>query len=211
MPVLLQQHPEAILETGFDTITRPPPSDQVMAAWRADSTSQPGVTRTGLLHVLIVDDNRDAADSWSKLVRIWGHGASVAYDGTAALAMASDELPDVLFIDIAMPKMDGFQLAQHFRRQSRFAHTLLVAITGWADDAHRRLWADAFDYYLIKPVDPSALEQLLRERSRLVRPRIVGEEADVEDLLCGENRPSPALRRVAACPAGQSTTAPHLF
>jgi CheY-like chemotaxis protein len=98
----------------------------------------------------------------------------VAYDGVDALAQASAELPDVLLIDIGMPKMDGFQLACHLRRQIRYVNTLLVAVTGWADRPHRRLWTAAFDHYLIKPVDPSKLDKLLRDRGRLVRSRIGG-------------------------------------
>jgi CheY-like chemotaxis protein len=119
--------------------------------------------------VLVVDDNRDAADTLSILVKIWGHDVRVAYDGAAAFALAAAERPDVLLLDIVMPKMDGFHLARHLRRQTRFQDTLLVAVTGYADEVHRRLWEGAFDHYLIKPVEPPALEKLLLERDRPAR------------------------------------------
>jgi CheY-like chemotaxis protein len=120
----------------------------------------------------------------------------------------------VLFIDIGMPKINGYQLARHLRRQSRFADSLLVAITGWADEPHRRLWADAFDHYLNKPVDPPALEKLLRDRGRLVRSRIGGEmnclEAGPVELLGDVSRRSPASVLVAAGITGRSPAAPAL-
>jgi CheY-like chemotaxis protein len=156
-----------------------------------------------MLRVLVVDDNRDAADTLAVLVKRWGHRPRVAYDGAVALIMAIDDPPDVLFLDIGMPELDGFQLARQLRRQVRFADTLLVAVTGWADPAHRRLWQEAFDCYLIKPVNPPLLENLLRDRAWLGRSRIGGLEADYNDRL-GEaldEKPSRSLAagRGAAC------------
>ncbi len=179
MPRLLRKNRESIVGRGSVAVARPPPAGRITAAWRAGGADSPAPAE--LLRVLIVDDNRDAADTLSILVKKWGHAPRVAYDGVAALAMASDTF-DVLFIDIGMPKMDGFQLARHLRRQIRFTDALLVAITGWADEAHRRLWEDAFDYYLIKPVEPSALEKLLRDQARLIWSRISGEETGDNDM-----------------------------
>jgi CheY-like chemotaxis protein len=150
-----------------------------------------------MLRVLVVDDNRDAADTLAVLVKRWGHVPRVAYDGAVALIMAIDETPDVLFVDIGMPEMDGFELARQLRRQIRFADTLLVAVTGWADQEHRRLWQEAFDCYLIKPVDPPVLENLLRDRARLGRSRIGGQEADYNERL-GEALDEKPSRNLAA-------------
>ena len=93
----------------------------------------------------------------------------MAYDGTTALQMASADQPDVLVLDIAMPNMDGYDLAERIRRLSRFRETLLIAITGYADGAHhRRGTAAGFDHYLAKPIDPATLESLLmREKQKL--------------------------------------------
>jgi two-component system CheB/CheR fusion protein len=72
-------------------------------------------------------------------------------------------------LDLAMPKMDGFQLARQLRQQKRFEDALLVATTGYGDEAHRRLGAEAgFDQYLLKPIEPATVEALLlREQYRL--------------------------------------------
>jgi CheY-like chemotaxis protein len=199
MSVMLRKHRAASAGVGSVVIARPPPADKVMA-WPADGASRDGPAQAGFLRVLVVDDSRDAADSWSMLLKLWGHVASVAYDGAAALALAADELPDVMLVDIGMPGVNGFQLAQHFRRQTRFTDTLLVAVTGWADKVHRRLWEEAFDHYLIKPVDPPAVEKLLRDRARLLRSRTGGETC-----------PSPAFDPIAACLVTQSTISPDLF
>jgi CheY-like chemotaxis protein len=200
MSALLRKHRTASIGGGPAVIARPPPAGKVMAAWRAAGTTQDGAARNGFLRVLVVDDNRDAADSWSMLLKLWGHDAGVAYEGGAALAMAADVWPDVMLVDIGMPRMDGFQLARHLRQQIRFTDTLLIAVTGWADQAHRLLWEDAFDHYLIKPVDPPALEILLLDRVRQVRAR-----------TGGEPRRSPALGPVAACVAVQSKVSPNSF
>jgi CheY-like chemotaxis protein len=114
------------------------------------------------LNVLVVDDDGDTLDSLSMLVAIWGHTAWVARDGAAALAVAGANQVDVILIDIAMPEMDGYSVARRLRRQPRNKDALLIAITGWGDEAHRLLGNEAgLDLYLTKPVDPSVLELLL--------------------------------------------------
>jgi CheY-like chemotaxis protein len=114
------------------------------------------------LNVLVVDDDGDNLDSLAMLVAIWGHTAWVARDGAAALAVAGANPVDVMLIDIAMPEMGGYSVARQLRRQPRYKDILLIAITGWGDEAHRLLGKEAgFDLYLTKPVDPSVLELLL--------------------------------------------------
>jgi CheY-like chemotaxis protein len=122
------------------------------------------------LRVLVADDNADVADSFAVLIKYWGHDAQSAYDGAAALEIADVYQPDVMLLDIAMPGINGFQLAQRLRNQPRFKDTLLMAITGYADRAHRRLWQAAFDHFLIKPVEPAVLKELLR-RAQAQRER----------------------------------------
>ena len=122
-----------------------------------------------LLRVLVVDDHRDCADSLALLVRLWGYDVQTAYNGAAALEMMVSRQPNVALVDLAMPTMDGCRMARRLRQQMRFNHTLLIAITGWADQAHRLLCDEAgFDHCLVKPIDLADLEKLLLdERNRL--------------------------------------------
>ncbi len=121
------------------------------------------------LQVLIVDDDRDAADSMSRLVRFWGHDASYAYDGATALAGISTASPDVVLLDIALPKMDGCRLAELLRQSADAGDCFLIAITGFAEEKYRRRCHDAgIDLFLVKPVDAFVIETLLQlERQRL--------------------------------------------
>ena len=87
-----------------------------------------------LLRVLIVDDHRATADTLSTLVGIWGHEVRRAYDGVTGLALAAAFRPDVLLLDILMPDVSGFEVAMQVRRQSRFKHCFLIAVTGRTDE-----------------------------------------------------------------------------
>ena len=112
--------------------------------------------------VLVVDDNEDAADSLSELVRLWGYDCRVAHDGAAALETASEYRPHCLFLDIAMPRMDGLTLARRLRQQPAFQEAKLIALTAFSTDQDRRRIHEAgFDYHLVKPADPVAIERLL--------------------------------------------------
>jgi CheY-like chemotaxis protein len=156
---------------GFDARARLQRSDEALPVRRDGDTAKRFPSCNGLLRVLVADDNPNAADCLSRLVKTWVHDVRVAYDGAAALEMTSAYQPNVLLLDMAMPKMDGCQVAQELRGQARFKHTLLIAVTGYADEAHRRLWEEPFDHYLIKPIDPLTLKQLLlREQDRLAGP-----------------------------------------
>jgi DNA-binding response OmpR family regulator len=138
------------------------------------------------LRVLIVDDNHDCANSLSTLVNLWGYNARTAYDGVAALAMMGVRQPNVVLLDLSMPRMDGCQMARQIRRQTRFDQTLLIAITGWTDQAHRLLCDEAgFDHYLIKPIELADLETLLRhERLRLTQ--LVEENDPAQEIHSGQ-------------------------
>jgi CheY-like chemotaxis protein len=114
------------------------------------------------LRVLVVDDDADVADSFFRLVKMWGHEVDVAYTGAAAVARTSVYEPDVLLLDVAMPVMDGCEVARQLRRQARFARTLLIAVTGYADEEDELVCQKAgFDYHLSKPVSLSTLERIL--------------------------------------------------
>jgi CheY-like chemotaxis protein len=130
--------------------------------WHGGNPLEVKATCRDSLRVLVTDSCRDAADSLSFLVRRWGHDVQTTYDGAAALEMALVYRPDVLLSDIALSGLSGCNLARELRDQRPFDNTLLIAITGWADEGHRRLGTQAgFDLYLIKPVRPSVIETLL--------------------------------------------------
>ncbi len=112
--------------------------------------------------LLVVDDNRDAADSLAMLLRLQGHEVRVAHDGLAALELAKGYRPEMVFLDIGMPGMDGYEVARRLRRQPGLENVRLAALTGWGQAEDRRRTAEAgFDHHLVKPAEPNALESLL--------------------------------------------------
>jgi len=131
------------------------------------------VAEKKLLQVLVVDDKRDTTDVLARLVSRWGHEAHKAYDGVTALSAAAHQAPDVVLLDIAMPHMDGFQVAEHLRGDARLQDCFLIAMTGCAEMANRLRCREAgIDLFLIKPVESSVLETLLNlECTRLGRSR----------------------------------------
>ncbi len=114
-------------------------------------------------HVLVVDDNVDAADSLGALLAAWGYSVTVAHDGPAALAALQDTLPDIALLDIDMPAMDGYELAAHLRFQPGCESLPIVAITGSSGPEDvRRSRAKGFSAHLVKPVAPASLLTLLK-------------------------------------------------
>src|SRR5262245_11770889 len=116
------------------------------------------------LRILVVDDNRDAADMLCVLLRMWGHDCRAAYDGERGLAAARDFLPECLVLDASMPRMDGFTLARRVRAEPDLADATLVLLSAYSDDAHARRAREAgFDYQLTKPAPPCTLQRLLED------------------------------------------------
>lgn len=116
--------------------------------------------------VLVVDDNRDAAESLAMLVEHGGHTAVVAHDGAAALAAAERERPDVVLLDIGLPQMNGHDVCREIRKAPWGRDMRVVALTGWGQEEDRRKSRDAgFDAHLVKPVDFDALLKLLAGES----------------------------------------------
>jgi signal transduction histidine kinase len=112
--------------------------------------------------VLVVDDNRDAADSLGMLLEFLGADAHVVYDGPSALQALHIYRPAVVFLDIGMPGMDGHEVARQMRQVSEFRDVMLVAMTGWGqEEDRRRSRAAGFDHHLVKPVGADALQALL--------------------------------------------------
>jgi CheY-like chemotaxis protein len=119
--------------------------------------------------ILVVDDNVDAAQSLAVLLRLEGHNVRVAPDGPTALAAAQAELPEMVVLDLGMPGMDGFEVAQKLQALPGWNDVLLIALTGWAQEEDRRRCQDAgFDGHLPNPMQ---LEEL---RQFLAHPKFVG-------------------------------------
>jgi CheY-like chemotaxis protein len=114
------------------------------------------------LHILVVDDNQDAALSAAELLRLYGHRVAVAYDGPTALQFVASSVPDIVLLDLAMPKMDGCQVAKALRHRATAKRPLIIAITGYGDQAARQRSREAgIDLHLVKPVDYDELVALL--------------------------------------------------
>jgi two-component system CheB/CheR fusion protein len=119
--------------------------------------------------VLLIEDNKDAADSLSEALDSFGHQVEVAYTGESGLSKARQRRPEIVLCDIGLPGMDGYAVARAFRSQSSTASTFLVALSGYAQpEDQRRAIAAGFDVHLAKPPDLLALNQLLMHGSARV-------------------------------------------
>ena len=114
------------------------------------------------MQVLVVDDNVDAAQSFGLLLEGLGHRVLLAYDGAEALATAQQHAPEVVFLDIGLPTLNGYEVARLLRQDPAHREVLLVALTGYGQHSDRMRARDAgFDHHLVKPVYPSAVAQIL--------------------------------------------------
>jgi PAS domain S-box-containing protein len=132
------------------------------------AASAPGAG--GPLRVLVVDDNADAADSLVALLEALGHTATVAHDGVEGLQAARAFQPDLVFLDIGLPGMSGYEVAREIRRTPALHRVVLIALTGWGSQSDQEQSHEAgFDQHLTKPVSLEALEQALAAASRNLR------------------------------------------
>ncbi len=165
--------------------------------------------------VLVADDNQDAADSLAMILEMAGHDVRVVHDGRSALSVAEAFRPDTVLLDIGMPQLNGYEVAQALRQEPWGASITLIALTGWGQEDDRQRAIDAgFDRHLTKPVDPDALESLIASppgRKKSNAPRGAGCEAgdhsaqvDCLVVLHGLNR----FTDIA--PAQWDDIAPHL-
>jgi CheY-like chemotaxis protein len=112
--------------------------------------------------ILVVDDNRDVADTFAMFVSMWGYPVRTAYNGPQALRFVSEWEPDCLFLDISMPLMDGYAVAQQLRAQFTMRKVTLIALSAFFDEAHlQKLQESGFDDFLIKPADPNNIKGIL--------------------------------------------------
>lgn len=112
--------------------------------------------------VLVVDDNIDAAQSLATILQFEGCDTQIAHDGEAALDLARSFLPDAVVLDIGLPQISGYEICRRMRQQPWGRDMVIIALTGWGQDEHRRRSHEAgFDHHLVKPVDPTLLSELL--------------------------------------------------
>jgi CheY-like chemotaxis protein len=120
--------------------------------------------------VLVVDDNRDAADSLAVIVRLWGHDVQVAYDGLVAFDAVASYQPDVILLDIGLPGMDGFALASAITHQPAWSDILIVSVSAYNDPAFvSKLVESGVSEHFPKPVNLMALKATLERHKRAQR------------------------------------------
>jgi CheY-like chemotaxis protein len=116
--------------------------------------------------MLVVDDNRDSAESLALLLKLTGHETHTALDGEAALAAAQATRPDVVLLDIGMPKLNGYDACRRIRSEPWGQGMILIAQTGWGQEDDRRRTEEAgFDGHVVKPVDPDDLMKMVARLS----------------------------------------------
>lgn len=154
-------------DKGCEFVVRLPLSAQVLGQDRGRETGQQShepPSPSGY-RLLVVDDNQDAANSLAMLLKLQGHEVRVAFSGVAALEMTKKYTPDVVFLDIGMPGMDGYEVARRLRQRPGLEDVVLAALTGWGQQEDRRRSAEAgFNHHFVKPVDAAELNRLLAER-----------------------------------------------
>ena len=129
---------------------------------QAQAATAARATLTSHSRILVVDDNHAAADSQGALLEVIGAQVAIAHDGATALAMVETHRPDIVFLDIGMPQMDGYEVARRMRQLPQSANVLLVALTGWGQEKDRlQSEAAGFDRHLVKPTDLDTLRGLL--------------------------------------------------
>jgi CheY-like chemotaxis protein len=145
---------------GSEFTVRLPLKEPVSQIPRCDRIDDaPGVG----LRILIVDDNRDAADTCATVLELSGHHVQTAYTPHQAIELAEVFRPHAMLLDIGLPELNGYELARKIRQTAWGSEVVLVAVTGWGQSEDRRRALEAgFDHHLTKPVEPEAIESVLQ-------------------------------------------------
>jgi len=150
------------LGRGSEFIVRLPLLDEPLLT---ESNHEPAADRavTGLKRrVLVVDDNVDSAESLAMLMKISGHEVEMAHDGLEAVDLSLAFRPDVILLDIGLPKLNGYEVARKIREQQAGKDIVLIALTGWGQEEDRRKSKESgFNAHIVKPVDFPELTKLL--------------------------------------------------
>ena len=147
---------------GSEFVMRLPVAITVRATPTGGSVEDDSATPTARRRILVVDDNVDSANTMAQLLEVLGNDVRTAHDGEAAIAVAAQLRPDLVIMDLGMPRLNGYEAARRIREQPWGARIVMVALTGWghADAVEASVHA-GFDHHLVKPVDIGALAQLL--------------------------------------------------
>jgi len=122
-----------------------------------------GTASSASLRVLVVDDHVDGAEMLAAMLGLSGHETKTAHNGPDALAVVRAFRPEIVFLDIGLPGMSGYDVARQIRRDSALVRSVLVALTGWgSEDDKRRTKEAGFDFHLTKPIESAALDDVLR-------------------------------------------------
>jgi CheY-like chemotaxis protein len=131
----------------------------------AGQATGPGAVAGAKRRILVVDDNRDAAESLGMMLKLMGNDVRTAHDGLTAVEVADSYRPEMILLDIGLPKLNGYDACRRIREQAWSKGLVIVALTGWGQDEDRRRSQEAgFDHHLVKPVEIAMLQQLLAER-----------------------------------------------
>jgi PAS domain S-box-containing protein len=148
-------------DRGSEFAVRLPLVERIAATADSGETT-PDAEESRPQRVLIVDDNIDAATSMMMFVRAWGFDVRTAHDGVGAVEAALDYRPDIILLDLGLPQLDGYEVAERIRSVSKLRDTALIAVTGYGREEDRRRTRDAgFLHHFVKPVDPDSLRVLL--------------------------------------------------
>ena len=124
-------------------------------------SNQQEATALRQCRILVVDDNKDSADTLGMLLRLKGNDIRTAHDGLYAVKLAETFRPEMVLLDIGLPKLNGYEVARRIREQPWGRYMVLVALTGWGQDEDRRRSQEAgFNFHIVKPVELAALEKL---------------------------------------------------
>jgi PAS domain S-box-containing protein len=152
------------LEKGSTFVVRLPLPVQTPVELPVEPKAPPEAAPVEPCRILLVDDNVDAADSLAIILRFAGHDVRVVHDGQAGITAASEFRPDVILLDLGMPRLNGFEACRQIRELSGGGDITIIALTGWGQDEDRRRTREAgFDHHLVKPVEPETLMRLIAE------------------------------------------------
>jgi DNA-binding response OmpR family regulator len=152
---------------GYEGGLPKPREDRQVTSERGSATGDPVRPDEPARHVLIIDDDRDTADSLQIFLQHAGHRVRVAYDGARGGEAARVETPDVIVLGLGLPTEDGFQTARRLRREPALASITLIALSGYGGDEDRQRCRDAgFDYHLVKPVEAELMLEVVDAHGR---------------------------------------------
>jgi PAS domain S-box-containing protein len=147
--------------SGSEFVVRLPAASAPISASARERASE-GEEDRRKLRILVVDDNADSAQSLAMMLEIGGHTTHLAYDGLEAVEVASAVRPELILMDIGMPRLNGYDACRRIRAEDWGREIVLVALTGWGQTDDRIRSEEAgFDHHLVKPVEPAALDELL--------------------------------------------------